>query len=347
MASSGEVLDFEDYVRNRQDALLRSARRLVPDPIEAQDLLQTALVRTYGRWDGIADKSLADAYLRRVMINTRTEWWRARKLDEVPTEELPDARVEDGTEQHADRELLMDILSCLAPKQRSVVVLRHWEQMSTEETAEALGMSTGTVKSTLHRALARLRQELESRDLDAIALERAERQGRGCPSSDSGSADNVGIRAHGSSANARATGSAAQRTVSASAGANARVNGGPGVSARPKTSTPRIPAQAAPRIPAQASPRIAAHLSASVGGRRGVSTSANPLTSAAPLPGVVRQRQPQDQRSGRAPVLAVRADRDRRTVRTGAASNSGTGHEHGDRSEHSERHDRGQDRCAA
>ena len=85
----GEVLEFEEYVRTRQEALLRSARRLVPDPIDAQDLLQTALVRTYGRWDGIADKSLADAYLRRVMINTRTEWWRARKLEEVPTEQLP------------------------------------------------------------------------------------------------------------------------------------------------------------------------------------------------------------------------------------------------------------------
>ncbi|MEU8351547.1 sigma factor, partial [Streptomyces sp. NPDC048845] len=50
-----EVLGFEEYVRTRQDALLRSARRLVKDPVEAQDLLQTALVRTYGRWDGIAD----------------------------------------------------------------------------------------------------------------------------------------------------------------------------------------------------------------------------------------------------------------------------------------------------
>ncbi|MGW1766271.1 SigE family RNA polymerase sigma factor [Streptomyces sp. NPDC002073] len=170
----GEVLEFEEYVRTRQDALLRSARRLVPDPVDAQDLLQTALVRTYGRWDGIADKSLADAYLRRVMINTRTEWWRARKLEEVPTEQLPDASVEDGSDQRADRALLMDILGVLAPKQRSVVVLRHWEQMSTEETATALGMSAGTVKSTLHRALARLRQELESRNLDMRALERGD-----------------------------------------------------------------------------------------------------------------------------------------------------------------------------
>src|SRR6185436_12532083 len=115
--SQGEVLEFEEYVRTRQDALLRSARRLVPDPLDAQDLLQTALVRTYRRWEGIADKSLADAYLRRVMINTRTEWWRARRLEEVPTEQLPDASVEDGTDQRADRALLVDILSVLAPKQ--------------------------------------------------------------------------------------------------------------------------------------------------------------------------------------------------------------------------------------
>ncbi|EST27451.1 SigE family RNA polymerase sigma factor [Streptomyces niveus] len=168
----GEVLEFEEYVRTRQEALLRSARRLVPDPVDAQDLLQTALARTYGRWDGIADKSLADAYLRRVMINTRTEWWRARKLEEVPTEQLPEPCVEDGSEQRADRALLIDILGVLAPKQRSVVVLRHWEQMSTEETAAALGMSTGTVKSTLHRALAKLREELEARELERRDTER-------------------------------------------------------------------------------------------------------------------------------------------------------------------------------
>ncbi|WP_431035717.1 SigE family RNA polymerase sigma factor [Streptomyces sp. P6-2-1] len=172
-----EILGFEDYVRARQDALLRSARRLVPDPVDAQDLLQTALARTYRRWQGIADKRLADAYLRRVMINTRTEWWRARRLEEVPSAQLPEDgadTVPDPTEQYADRSLLVDVLSVLAPKQRSVVVLRHWEQMSTEETAAALGMSPGTVKSTLHRALARLREELETRAREARAQEREE-----------------------------------------------------------------------------------------------------------------------------------------------------------------------------
>ncbi|MCF1509729.1 SigE family RNA polymerase sigma factor [Streptomyces glomeratus] len=168
-------LEFEEYVRMRRDALLRSARRLVSDPLDAQDLLQTALARTYHRWDRIADKRLADAYLRRVMINTRTEWWRARRLEEVLTARLPDASVPDSTARHAERTLLIDAMKVLGPRQRSVVVLRHWEHMSTEETAAALGMSAGTVKSTLHRALARLRQELERRDPDRVSASSAGR----------------------------------------------------------------------------------------------------------------------------------------------------------------------------
>lgn len=163
-----EVQDFEEYVRTRHTALLRSARRLVADPLDAQDLLQTALARTYLHWERIADKRLADAYLRRVMINTRTEWWRARKLEELPVGQLPDSSVEDSTEQHADRDLLMGIMKTLTPQQRSVVVLRHWEQLSTDETATALGMAPGTVKSTLHRALAHLRQELHRHDLEPV-----------------------------------------------------------------------------------------------------------------------------------------------------------------------------------
>ncbi|MCH0540745.1 SigE family RNA polymerase sigma factor [Streptomyces sp. MUM 203J] len=220
--SHDEALGFEEYVRARHDALLRSARRLVPDPVDAQDLLQTALARTYGRWDGIADKNLADAYLRRVMINTRTEWWRARKLEEVPTEQLPDASVDDATEQHADRALLMDVLKVLAPKQRSVVVLRHWEQMSTEETAAALGMSTGTVKSTLHRALARLRHELESRSIDSYAAHSA-----------------LVAKAKERSRDEERSQNRAQPRV-------------------PAQARPRVPAQAQPRVPAQARPRVPA-----------------------------------------------------------------------------------------
>ncbi|MFI6931916.1 SigE family RNA polymerase sigma factor [Streptomyces sp. NPDC050287] len=154
------VLEFEEYVRTRHDALLRSARRLVGDPLDAQDLLQIALLRTYRQWERIADKRLADAYLRRVMINTRTEWWRARKLEEIPTAHIPEVSVKDTSDQHADRALLTEVLKRLTPKQRSVVVLRYCEQMTTFETAATLGMAPGTVKSTLHRALTQLRQEI-------------------------------------------------------------------------------------------------------------------------------------------------------------------------------------------
>ncbi|MFE4966017.1 SigE family RNA polymerase sigma factor [Streptomyces sp. NPDC056660] len=163
------VLEFEDYVRTRHDALLRSARRLMADPLDAQDLLQSALLRTYPQWERIADKRLADAYLRRVMINTRTEWWRARKVEEIPTAHIPEAPVEDSSDQHADRALLTEVLKGLAPKQRSVVVLRYCEQMTTDETAATLGMAPGTVKSTLHRALTRLRQEIARRDPDTAS----------------------------------------------------------------------------------------------------------------------------------------------------------------------------------
>ncbi|MGH4031317.1 SigE family RNA polymerase sigma factor [Actinomycetota bacterium Odt1-20B] len=157
--------EFAEYVRLRRPALLRSARRLVADPADAEDLLQTALMRTRAYWAGIADKSLADAYLLRAMINLRTEWWRARRLEEVPIEHLPETGEEEiSTRQLLDRHQLLDALMVLSVRQRSVVVLRYWEELSTQETAHALAMSTGTVKSTLHRSLTLLRQELAAQE---------------------------------------------------------------------------------------------------------------------------------------------------------------------------------------
>lgn len=167
------VLGFEEYVRTRQDALLRSARRLTPNAADAQDLLQTALARTFPVWDGITDKRHADAYVRRVLINTRTSWWRARKLDEYPTDQLPETSVGDGTEQRADRSMLLLAMGSLTRQQRSVVALRYYEGLSTSETACTLGISVGTVKSTLHRALHRLREELERQGARDTAVAKA------------------------------------------------------------------------------------------------------------------------------------------------------------------------------
>lgn len=161
MRTDDAVLAFDEYVRTRQDALLRTARRLTPNQADAQDLLQTAFTRTFPVWEGITDKNHADAYIRRVLFNTRTSWWRARRLDEYPTDQLPESVVDDGAQQRADRAMLMRAMLVLSGQQRSIVVLRYYEGLSTAETACALGISEGTVKSTLHRALARLRKELE------------------------------------------------------------------------------------------------------------------------------------------------------------------------------------------
>ncbi|MEV5776737.1 sigma factor-like helix-turn-helix DNA-binding protein [Streptomyces antimycoticus] len=155
--------EFAEYVRLRRLALLRRARRLMADPADADDLLRTALMRTRAYWAGITDKSLADAYLLRAMINLRTEWWRARRLEEVPIEHLPEAAEEEvRTRQLLDRHQLLDAPAALSVRQRSVVVLRYWEELSTQETAHAL--ATGTVESTLHPSLTILRQELAAQE---------------------------------------------------------------------------------------------------------------------------------------------------------------------------------------
>ncbi len=163
----GQVLDFEDYVRTRHATLLRCARRLVADPLDAQDLLQTALLRTYHRWEHIADKRLADAYLRRVMINTRTEWWRAPNLKNSPPTTCRTRPSRTGPSSTPTVHCSWTSSKRCRPEQLTALVLRYWEQMSTNQTATALGMAPGTVKSTLHRALAQLRQELQHRDPDS------------------------------------------------------------------------------------------------------------------------------------------------------------------------------------
>ncbi|OIV37305.1 hypothetical protein BIV57_11685 [Mangrovactinospora gilvigrisea] len=161
--SDREEPRFEDWVRERQDILLRSARRMTDNHADAQDLLQTALARTFPMWDGITDKRHADAYVRRVLVNTRTSLWRSRRLQEyaVATDELPERPIEDGTEHHAQRDLLQRAMERLSARQRHVVELRYYQDLSTPQTASALGVSTGTVKSTLHRALTLLREEIQ------------------------------------------------------------------------------------------------------------------------------------------------------------------------------------------
>ncbi len=151
--------DFRSYVVGRSPALLRTAYLLTGHRADAEDRLQTALAKTYLSWDRIRDREAVDGYVRRVMVNTQTSWWRRRRVDERPTDELPDRG--DGRDGTADLDLhdaLWTALAALPQRQRAMVVLRYYEDLSEAETARVLGVSVGTVKSTTSRALGRLRE---------------------------------------------------------------------------------------------------------------------------------------------------------------------------------------------
>ncbi len=163
--------DFRDYVAARYSVLLRTAYLLVGDRADAEDLVQTALAKTYLAWDRIREREAVDAYVRRVMVNTRTSWWRRRRVDETPTEHLPETT--GGRDATADIDLhdaLWAALARLPRRQRAAVVLRYYEDMSEAETAAVLGISVGTVKSTVSRALAKMRDDSGLADDPRTAL---------------------------------------------------------------------------------------------------------------------------------------------------------------------------------
>jgi RNA polymerase sigma-70 factor (sigma-E family) len=138
--------------------LYRTAFMLLGDRGLAEDLAQTALTKTYAAWGRIEDKSAARAYAQRTMFNTAASWFRRtgwRK--EYPMSEVPDFRVSGSAEDLATRSGVMDALAQLPPRQRAVVVLRFYEDLSVAETADALGCSTGTVKSQTFEAFSKLR----------------------------------------------------------------------------------------------------------------------------------------------------------------------------------------------
>ncbi|MGW0546947.1 SigE family RNA polymerase sigma factor [Streptomyces altiplanensis] len=157
---------FSVYVRARGPVLLRTARSLIANPCDAEDLLQTALTKTYVAWDRIEDHRALDGYVRRALLNTRTSQWRKRKVDEFTTDELPEpaataATAADPAEQQALRDAMWRAVMKLPDRQRAMVVLRYYEDLSEVQTAEVLGVSVGTVKSAVSRALGKLREDPE------------------------------------------------------------------------------------------------------------------------------------------------------------------------------------------
>jgi RNA polymerase sigma-70 factor (sigma-E family) len=152
---------FGEYVRSRGGSLLRAAHALTGNRDDAEDLVQATLVKAYQSWDSVADPAAVDTYVRRVMVNTHISVWRRRRVDEYPTDQVPDSATEDETDDSDLQDLVQRALDRLPRRMRAAVVLRYYDDMSEPEVAAALGVSVGTVKSTVARAVAKLREDSE------------------------------------------------------------------------------------------------------------------------------------------------------------------------------------------
>lgn len=146
--------EFAAYMARRHAGALRTAYLLAGDHHVAEDIVQTAFAKLYLAWDRHAPE-LRDGYLRRILVNENNSWWRRPwHRREVTTDVLPEGRSPDPTDAG---EQLWRLVLRLPRKQRAALVLRYYEELSEAETAAALGVSVGTVKSQTSRALAALR----------------------------------------------------------------------------------------------------------------------------------------------------------------------------------------------
>jgi RNA polymerase sigma-70 factor (sigma-E family) len=152
--------DFESWLVAREPALQRLAHLLTGDEHTARDLVQTTLAKLYLAWDRLDDREHLDGYARKVLVNEhrsawRRPWRRAEQLTETPPE-VPVA----SSEYDGQRDAVWAFVQSLPPRQRAVIVLRYYEDLTEAEIADVLGISPGTVKSQASRALAALRARL-------------------------------------------------------------------------------------------------------------------------------------------------------------------------------------------
>ena len=159
--SVGDRVAFGEYVRSRSGALLRAAQAMTGHRADAEDLVQATLVKAYQSWDRISDQAALDTYVRRVMVNTHISGWRRRRIDEYPTDELPDSPAADVTGDSDLHDVVQRALDRLPRQMRAAVMLRYYDDMTEPEVAAVLGVTVGTVKSTVARAVAKLRKDAE------------------------------------------------------------------------------------------------------------------------------------------------------------------------------------------
>ena len=154
------VMSYEEYVTLRWPALYRTAYLMTGSHADAEDLVQSALVKVYGAWAKVSRADSVDAYVRRVLVNTFVSGRRpVRFARERIVAAVPDRpTTSQGPE---DRLSIWPHVAALPPKQRAVIVLRYYEDLTEQQIADALGCSPGTVKSNASLALKSLRARME------------------------------------------------------------------------------------------------------------------------------------------------------------------------------------------
>jgi len=145
-------------MRGRWPAMVRLAYGLTGDLGHAEDVAQAAFARVYAAWGRLARAGDPDAYLRQVVVNENRRRFRKQRVAEDLPGDLPETGVTDDAGDPDERAMLLAALGRLGPRQRAVIVLRYWMDMSEADTAATLNCSIGTVKSQASRALATLRQ---------------------------------------------------------------------------------------------------------------------------------------------------------------------------------------------
>lgn len=150
-----ERAGYAEFVASRSDRLLRTAYLLTRDWALAEDLLQEAMTKAWFAWKRLDDQP--EAYVRKIIVTTYITWWRRKWRGEQPTDVVPELPGVDLAAASDERDAVWRALGRLAPKQRAVLVLRYYEDMTEAQIAGLLGISTGTVKSHSAKGLARLR----------------------------------------------------------------------------------------------------------------------------------------------------------------------------------------------
>jgi RNA polymerase sigma-70 factor (sigma-E family) len=164
VVDDGAPGEFSEFAHGRWPGLVRLAYGITGDRGLAEDLAQTALASAYASWPRVRRASDPDAYLRRILLNAHQRGFRKRRVTEQLHAAVPDVALADPAERHPDRSVIIAALRTLPPRQRAVVVLRFWLDLTETQVAATLGCTAGTVKSQTSRALAKLRRSAELAD---------------------------------------------------------------------------------------------------------------------------------------------------------------------------------------